>query len=247
MDGNTVFISYFFESLSGFSRAVHCNYIGRIELNDINPTIETIRFGFSNIDDFKFLNSNSGSTTGYSAHKLYALVQLIQYTDVDDLADVKPDPALWKTYELTHQIIGYPTGNTRLISPADMVGVVFEIPLLDYYNTGSTEFSAYNLDYLSYPIPTETDKLCFGDETYFFGTVESEVEADVFTTDLSINLALGEFNSTTNPTWDGVSSVAISEVGIYDENKNLVAIGKLNNPIIKDSSITRTISFAIDF
>ncbi len=247
MNGNTVFISYFFESLSGFSSAIHCNYIGRIELNDINPTIETIRLKFSNIDDFKFLNSNSGSTTGYSAHKLYALVQLIQYTDVDDLADVKPVPALWKTYELTHQIIGYPTGNTRLISPADMVGVVFEIPLLDYYNTGSTEFSAYNLDYLSYPIPTETDKLCFGDETYFFGTVESEVEADVFTTDLSINLALGEFNSTTNPTWDGVSSVAISEVGIYDENKNLVAIGKLNNPIIKDSSITRTISFAIDF
>jgi len=58
---------------------------------------------------------------------------------------------------------------------------------------------------------------------------------------------LSEFNSTTNPTWDGISSVAISEIGIYDEDKNLVAIGKLNNPIIKDSSITRTISFAIDF
>ena len=247
MDGNTVFISYFFESLSGFSRAIHCNYIGRIELNDINPTIETIRLKFISADDFKFLNPDSGTATGYSAHKLFALVQLIQYTGVDDLADVKPDPALWKTYELTHQIIGYPSGNTRLISPADMVGVVFEIPLLDYYDTGSTGFDTYDLYYLNYPGSTETDKLCFGDETYFFGTVESEVEADVFTTDLSINLALGEFNSTTNPTWDGVSSVAISEVGIYDENKNLVAIGKLNNPIIKDSSISRTISFAIDF
>ena len=105
----------------------------------------------------------------------------------------------------------------------------------------------YNLDYLSYPIPAETDKLCFGDEVYFFGNVETDIEADVYTSDLSINLALGEFNSTTNPTWDGISSVAISEIGIYDEDKNLVAIGKLNNPIIKDSSITRTISFAIDF
>jgi hypothetical protein len=247
MDGNVVFISYFFESLNRFSPAIHCNYIKRIELNDINPTIETIRLKFSNVDDFKFLNGNTGATTGYSAHKLYALVQLVQYIGVNDLADVKPDPALWKKYELTHQIVGYPTGNTRLISPADMVNVVFEIPLSDYYNTGSTEFSTYNLNYLSYPVPAEIDKLCFGDETYFFGTVESEVEADVYTTDLSINLALGEFNSTTNPTWDGVSSVAISEVGIYDKDKNLVAIGKLNNPIIKDSSITRTISFAIDF
>ena len=247
MNGNTVFISYFFESLSGFSHAIHCNYIGRIELNDINPIIETIRFGFSDIDDFKFLNSNTGSTTGYSAHKLFALIQLVQYTGVDSLADVKPDPALWKKYELTNQILGYPTGTTRLISPADMVGVVFEIPLLNYYNTGSTEFGVYNLDYLSYPIPAETDKLCFGDEVYFFGNVETDIEADVYTSDLSINLALSEFNSTTNPTWDGISSVAISEIGIYDEDKNLVAIGKLNNPIIKDSSITRTISFAIDF
>ncbi len=242
MNGNTVFISYFFESLSGFSRAIHCNYIGRIELNDINPTIETIRLKFSDIDDFKFLNSNTGTTTGYSAHKLFALVQLVQYTGVDDLADVKPDPALWKTYELTYQI--YPSGTTRLISPYDMVEVtVFEIPLLNYYSTGSTEFSAYDLYYLNY----QTDKLCFGDEVYFFGNVETDIEADVYTSDLSINLALGEFNSTTNPTWDGISSVAISEVGIYDEDKNLVAIGKLNNPIIKDSSITRTISFAIDF
>jgi len=242
MNGNTVFISYFFESLSGFSRAIHCNYIGRIELNDINPTIETIRLKFSDIDDFKFLNSNTGTTTGYSAHKLFALVQLVQYTGVDDLADVKPDPALWKTYELTYQI--YPSGTTRLISPYDMVETtVFEIPLLNYYNTGSTEFSAYDLYYLNY----QTNELCFGDEVYFFGNVETDIEADVYTSDLSINLALGEFNSTTNPTWDGISSVAISEIGIYDEDKNLVAIGKLNNPIIKDSSITRTISFAIDF
>ncbi len=242
MNGNTVFISYFFESLSGFSSAIHCNYIGRIELNDINPTIETIRLKFSDIDDFKFLNSNTGSTTGYSAHKLFALVQLVQYTGVDDLADVKPDPALWKTYELTYQI--YPSGTTRLISPYDMVETtVFEIPLLNYYNTGSTEFSAYDLYYLNY----QTNELCFGDEVYFFGNVETDIEADVYTSDLSINLALGEFNSTTNPTWDGISSVAISEIGIYDEDKNLVAIGKLNNPIIKDSSITRTISFAIDF
>jgi len=58
---------------------------------------------------------------------------------------------------------------------------------------------------------------------------------------------LNQFNSTTNLTWDGVSKVAISEIGIYDADKNLVAVGKLNDPIDKDSSIARTILFAIDF
>jgi hypothetical protein len=64
---------------------------------------------------------------------------------------------------------------------------------------------------------------------------------------MSINLALNEFNSSNNLTWDGTSSVYISEVGLYDENKNLVAIGKLNNPIQKDSTISKTILFALDF
>lgn len=240
MSGNTLFISYLFKSSNGYSSAIHCNYIGRIELNEINPFIETIRFGFSSEDNFKFLNANTGVTTGFSANELYALVQLVQYSD-------KPDPALWKIYNLTNQIVGYTAG--QLISPADMVRVVFEIPLLGYYGTG---FTAYNLSYLDYPVVAETDRLAFGDEIYFFGNVTTDIKADVYVMELPINLLLNEFNSSTNPTWDSTrdESVAISEVGIYADvngNKELVAIGKLNDPITKDSTISRTIVFAIDF
>ena len=60
-------------------------------------------------------------------------------------------------------------------------------------------------------------------------------------------MVLGQFNSTTNPTWDSVSSVYATEVGIYDSNGNLVAIGKFNDPVEKNSNIARTIEFAIDF
>ena len=247
MNGNTLFISYLFKSFSGYTSAIHCNYIGRIELNEINPFIETIRFGFSSEDSFKFLSSNTGATTGFSAHEIYALVQLVQYSDVDDLSDVKPDPALWKTYDLTNQIVGYTAG--QLISPADLLGVVFEIPLLNYFVTG---FTTYNLDYLNYPVVVEENRLCFGDEIYFFGNVTTDIKADVYVMELPINLLLNEFNSSTNPTWDSTrdESVAISEVGIYADvngNKELVAIGKLNDPITKDSTISRTIVFAIDF
>ena len=89
--------------------------------------------------------------------------------------------------------------------------------------------------------------MCFGDASYFFGNVTSKIKADVYTTDISINLPLNEFNSTTNSTWNGIETVYITEIGIYDSNKNLVAIGKLNDPVAKDATISRTILFAIDF
>ena len=79
------------------------------------------------------------------------------------------------------------------------------------------------------------------------GNVETDIKAIAYTTDLAINLPQNEFNSSTNETWNNTDIVAISEIGIYDANKNLVAIGKLNNPIQKNSGIARTIVFAIDF
>jgi hypothetical protein len=239
--GYTAFISYVLIP-TGYTQSIHCNYINRLELNAGDPYVQKINISFPSINDFKFLNSDTGATTGYSAYKIYALLQLVQYSGITDISTVKPDPASWKLYDLTNQIVGYTPG--QLISGADMVGVVFEIPLLGYMGTG---FTSYTLDYLNYPVTSETDKLCFGDEIYFFGNVTTDIEAIAYTTDISINLKLNEFNSSTNPTWDGLSSVAISEIGIYDSDYNLVAIGKLNDPIIKDSTISRTIEFAIDF
>ena len=87
----------------------------------------------------------------------------------------------------------------------------------------------------------------YGEEAFFFGTVRTDIRATVYTTDIPIQLPLNEFNTTTNPTWNGVESVAISEIGIYDDNNNLVAIGKLNHPISKDATIARTIAFQLDF
>ena len=122
--------------------------------------------------------------------------------------------------------------------------MVFKVPL-----SGYNSYPKYDLSYLNYPsaLSADDNKLCFGDEMYFLGNVTADIHADVFTTDPQIELSQNEFNSSTNATWDGISPVAITEIGIYDSNKNLVAIGKLNDPIIKDFTIARTITFAIDF
>jgi hypothetical protein len=248
----SIFATYILVPISGNSEAIHCNYIQRLPIETDNLSIQEVLMNFSGgttgaTAGFKFLNSSiTGSTagTGFTANKIYALIQ----TGLTNLTGTTtPDPALWKMYDLTSQITK-PTPHIagQPLTAKELTQNNFKIPLSDYNTTG---FTAYTLTYLNYPtnLPADADKLSFGDEKYFMGNVSGEIHADVFVTDLSIVLNLNEFNSSTNLTWDGVSKVAITEIGVYDANMNLVAIGKLNDPIVKDSTISRTIVFDIDF
>lgn len=249
MSGNTAFISYILIPTTGltngnYSQAVHCNYIKKIDLGTTNPYVQEISFNFPYISDFKFLTTGGTNSEGYMANKIHALVQIVSNSAFDSFDEVKPDSTAWKEYDVTNQItVGY----NGFLTPANITSVVFKIPLLNY--TGST-FSGYTLQYINYPFSTQAGDiniLGFGDSTYFFGNVSAKIKADVYTTDISINLSLAEFNSSTNLTWNGDETVYISEIGIYDSDKNLVAIGKLNDPVAKDSTIARTIVFALDF
>ncbi len=240
MGNYTVFISYVLvpNNGSGYTQAIHCNYINALQLVTDKPYLNEIKLNFPDASEFGFLNDNPTGGTGYTASKIYALVQLVSGIT----GTVDPVSTDWRMFDITDQVTGYTSGSSFILTPANITSVVFEIPLLFY-----TGYTTYVLNYLNYPVVSETDALAFGDEIYFLGNVTTDIKADVYTMDISVNLILSEFNSSTNATWDGVSSVAISEIGIYDENKNLVAIGKLNDPITKDSTISRTIVFAVDF
>ena len=249
MSGNTVFISYILIPTSGltdgnYSQAIHCNYFKKIDLGTTDPYIQEVSLNFPNSNYFKFLTTGGTSfPEGYMANKIHALVQIVSNSGFTTFNEVKPDSTLWKQLDITNQItVGY----SGFLTPTNITSVVFKIPLLDY--TGST-YSAYTLQYLNYPSSGQIDEMVFGDATYFFGNVATSIKADVYTTDISINLPLAEFNSTSNLTWDS-NAVYISEIGLYaeiDNVKYLVAIGKLNDPVAKDESIARTIVFALDF
>jgi len=251
MEGNTVFISYILVSNgytgNSYTQAIHCNYIKKIDLGTTDPYIQEVSLNFPSPLDFKFLKNGISDEIGYAANKILALVQLVDNAPFSSYSDIKPDSMSWKQYDITNQISNYSTisGATFVLTPARLTGVVFKISLLQY-NTPAV-FVPYNLSYLNYPSSNQPTKLAFGDETYFFGNVTTKIKADVFTTDIGVNMPLNEFNSSDNLTWNGIDSVYVTEVGLYDSNKNLVAIGKLNDPVPKDATISRTIVFAIDF
>ena len=241
---NTIYVTYQFEGVPysadtsyGYSTPIHCNYIQKIETESLaNSTISLI----FDKDEFPFLADNGeyniSGGTGWTAYKLNALIQIINATG----DTIVPDAEAWKILDITDQTEGWVSGET--LQSTGITETLYTVSIPDV-NTADT----YDLSYLNYPTELEDGRLVWGEEVFFFGNVKTDIKAVAYTTDISIVMPLNEFNSTTNPTWDGASAVSVSEVGIYDDNGNLVAIGKLNNPINKDSTIARTILFAMDF
>jgi len=246
MKGYTVFFTYMLSNSGatgyGYSDAIHCNYINSTQIDTV--VNKEVNLYFDNINDFKYLSVGDATGTGYTVNKIFIIAQIINNTPYSAIDKVKPQSNSWKKIDVTSQVRNRPSGSTSNLSAVDLVSTVFKVGIADYNSAPS-----YNLEYLSYPslLSTGTTSMKFGDEEYFLGNVVTDIEALAYTTDLAINLPLDQFNSSTNATWEGISSVYISEVAIYDEEKNLVAIGKLNDPVPKDANISRTIAFAIDF
>jgi hypothetical protein len=252
-DGFTAFMTYMLVSDNditsgatqgyGYSKAIHCNYIKSEQLQTLDNKEFNIYFEDEDIGDFKFLSVSGG--TGFTAHKIIMLAQLIDNEPYDSINDIKPFPNKWVSFDVTNQIDNYVPG--QLLSPEDICSAVYRIPAKSYY-TEASNGNFYNLDYLNYP-QKNSPNLSFGDEVYFMGNVTTSIEAVAHTMDLGVNLPLNQFNSSNNVTWnsDLDERVYITEVGLYDDNKNLVGIAKLNNPLPKDDTIARTIVFAMDF
>jgi hypothetical protein len=108
----------------------------------------------------------------------------------------------------------------------------------------------YNLnDFISLPNITNINEHTFGDETFFFGNIETDIKATIYKTLLTVNILPNKFISTSNPTFNpNQDKVAFTEMGIYDEDGDLVAIGKFSQPLTrKYNSDMLIIQATIDF
>jgi hypothetical protein len=237
MSGGT--LKYSSQVSYGYTTPIHCNYIQQIEIDDftnvrINFSFDEELFPFMK-DPSEIGSGNSGE--GWCAYKIKALIQIV--TGVTSGTTVLPDASKWKSIDLTDQIENHVAG--QAISPSGLTETLFEIdPLL------VSTFTDYRLTYLNYPNAL-TDKLAFGEEVFFFGNVKTDIEAVGYVTDIAVNLPANEYNYTENPTWDGVSKLYISEIGVFDDTDNLVGIAKLNSPIDKDTVKARSFAFNIEF
>lgn len=213
--------------------AIHCNYINKIEIDSTKNKEITIHF--DNIDEFKFLTTNIETGTGFTATRIYLLVQKVN--ENEELVSNN-----WLKFNVTDQIKDHDLNNP--ISAIELTSSFFKISISEY-NTAIEKglATSYDLTYLNYPLEINQNSLSFGDEEYFIGNITTDIEATIHA--MNISLPTTGFNCSSNKTWKGTNNILISEVGIYDINKRLVGIGKLNSPIKLPS--TNVIVFGLDF
>jgi hypothetical protein len=101
--------------------------------------------------------------------------------------------------------------------------------------------------YYRLPVGSAAEGLTFGEETLLLATIATTIEALVFRSSFLLSLAEGQYVSSVNPTWQSGQPVAITEFGIYDANANLVASGKLTDPLVKSSQEPQFIDASLDF
>ena len=253
--GYSYFVTYVTESETppvsgmsyGYPIAMPCANYSQIDgIVDANGLPEYLRVNFP-INSFPYLRSSAGmstySGTGWSANKVQLLVNEINRTTYPyaTVGDIPTDT--WKLVSATAGN-GIFSGGSSTIDPLQLQGNTFIISQEDF-DSGST----YSMSGAYSAFTQNMDLLTFGDEYAFHGNISTSIKATTFKSIITVLVPDTQFNTTTNPTFDGLydSNVYITEIGVLDTSGNLVAVGKPTTPIKKNSSRYLTIQLEIDF
>ena len=226
------YVTYRFTNENSFTNSLHCNYYTKIQGPDIfcNPELSqnvSVRFG----GDFPCLNQipelpvspvSCDLVSGFFGEKFEIICQRVT-------GDTRPESSEWKIIDVTSQISGNSingyitqsgiTGNTFVISELDYEDA-------DYYNLNDSIYG------LNLPLSGSTGTtLNFGDEYYFYGSIETDIQATIYEMRYKINLGQAEFLATSNPSWSVNTPSYISEIGLYDDEMNLMIVSKLQSPV----------------
>lgn len=253
--GYTYFVTYVPESdlnyisgaSYGYQPSLHCEYIAKINgEEDINGNPQYLNVNFPS-KSFPYMRKSSDmdslSGTGWNANSFQILVNEQLTTAGYDIGNVPNDG--WR--RISDQLIGgngiYSAGTylDLTVDPLKIAGYNFTISQEDY-NTGSTY-------YLKKDVTGGTDVLFFGNESFVYGNLDVNVLATTYKTSIVAYAKNDQFNSSENYTYnaDLDSNTYITEIGILDQNSNLVAVGKPTYPMKKNIGRFITFQLEIDF
>ena len=212
----TMWVTYRFNS-SGFTNSLHCNYYSKI----VGPAIDcfdsdqnvTIRFG----NEFPFLTQGC---SGFSANDLVILAQITETGE-------KPVSTQWREIDVTSQLSA--TSVNGFITSSGLTGTTFTICPDQYENANFYELD----DYITLPLNGETNVMNFGDEYFFYGNVKTDIQATIYELKYAINLQEEQFQNSSNPTSTPDGTFYITEIGLYNSNKDLMILSKLQYPILR--------------
>lgn len=204
---------------TAFTQSLHCNYYSLITGTNPECPPDTADVTFRLGDEFPFMLSEFGSTSsGFSANDIVILAQKVTTGE-------KPDPTKWREINVTSQISD--TLVDGYLTVSGLTNATFIINKPDYESAGLYDLS----DYIDIPTLGNTNTtLNFGDEYFFYGEVQTDIQATIYVMNYLCNLGQTQFLTSTNPTWSDSDTPYVTEIGLYDNDKNLMIITKVQSP-----------------
>jgi hypothetical protein len=214
---DTMWVTYRFSN-SAFTNSLHCNYYSSILGPDTGCTTSSqnvaVRFGA----EFPFLTQSL--LTGFTANQMQIICQ--KRTDT-----LRPDPTQWRIIDVTDELSA--TTVNGYLTMSGITGTTFQISDSNY-NSAPT----YNLsNYISLVPNGSPDIMNFGDEYYFYGNLETDITATIYEMRYLVTLGRNQFTNTSNPTWTSGTTSYVTEVGLFNEAKELLVISKLQSPELR--------------
>jgi hypothetical protein len=226
----TLWVTYGF---GGPWQGMHCNYYQHVDgLSAVTPTTMNVTVTFGG--DFDHMTQ--GDNQGFSANEFFVLAQKI--TD----GTPRPDPTQWRRIDFTQFLDdnGYVDGS-GFIDPVGMTSLNFTIS-----NNNYDSAPLYNInDYLFLPSSENDSEMNFGDEFFFYGEIQTDIEATIYEMRYLINLPNNQFVNSSNPTWTSEYDPYMSEIALYDSDKNLMVLSKFQSPQIREG--IQQVAVKLDF
>lgn len=204
---------------TAFTQSLHCNYYSLITGTNPECPPDTADVTFRLGDEFPFMLSEFGTTpSGFSANEIVILAQKVTTGE-------KPDPTKWREVDVTSQISD--TLVDGYLTVSGLTNATFIINKPDYESATLYDLS----DYIDIPTLGNTaTTLNFGDEYFFYGEIQTDIQATIYVMNYLCNLGQTQFLTSTNPTWSDSDTPYVTEIGLYDNDKNLMIITKVQSP-----------------
>jgi hypothetical protein len=244
--GETMYLTYGlqYSGTSGFTSVLPCQRYTILDNN--TATDKDLQFRINNVDQLPYMRKIESPS--YDGYGFYSNRFVLLSQKINKANQSRPNPSEWR--EIDYTSVNITSGVSQTISPF----------LLENQNSSNTGFilkgsqynsasgNTFNLGVeLDLPKGESYGKLNFGDERLFYGNLRTFIGATIYKTLFTINVDGAQLQSSSNTTYNIGEDRFVSEVGILDNDGNLVMVGKLSRPIRIADSSTASIELTIDF
>ena len=132
---------------------------------------------------------------------------------------VPPSAGSWVENDITNQIANHTSGEP--ITAGKLINSNCSFYINHDVYTGATTYTLH--DYINVPLNNDQEPgvLQFGDEYFFYGNLETDIMATIYEMRYNIGISSNQFTTSTNPTWSNTDKVRITEIGLFDQDREI--------------------------